>query len=117
MSRSTCDEREAERLADVAQGRAGPVGDHLADHAGVVPPVALVDVLQHLLAPLVLEVDVDVRRLAPLRRDEALEEQPHADRVDGGDPEHVADGRVGGAAPPLAEDAALAGRSGPRPRR
>ena len=102
---------EAERLAHVADGRAGPVADDLADHAGAVAPVALVDVLDDLLAPLVLEVDVDVGRLAPLRREEALEEQPHAHRVDGGDAEHEADGRVGRAAPPLAEDAALPGEA------
>ncbi len=97
---------EAECLAHVANGRAGPVADDLADHAGPVATVALVDVLDDLLAPLVLEVDVDVGRLAPLRGEEALEEQPHANRVDGGDAEHEADGRVGRAAAPLAEDPA-----------
>ena len=34
-----------------------------------------VDVLDHFLAPFVLEVDVDVRRLVALAGDEALEQQ------------------------------------------
>ena len=55
-----------------------------------------------------LEVDVDVRRLAPLRRDEALEQQPAAHRVDLGDAEAVADRGVRRRAAALAEDALAA---------
>ncbi len=36
--------REAQRVAHLAHGRACPVGDDVADHAGVLGPVALVDV-------------------------------------------------------------------------
>ncbi len=43
--------------------------------AGVLAAVFAVDVLDHLLAPLVLEIDVDVGRLVALRRDEALEQE------------------------------------------
>ena len=43
--------------------------------AGAVAAVFLVDVLDHLLAPLVLEIDVDVGRLVALGADEALEQQ------------------------------------------
>ena len=68
-------------------------------------PYLLVDVLDHLLAPLVLEVDVDVGRLVALDADEALEQQVRAARVDLGDVQAVADERVGGAAAALAEDA------------
>ena len=95
-------EREPEGLAHVADGRAGPVADHLADHPGPVAAVLLVDVLDHLLAPLVLEVHVDVGRLAALGGDEALEEEPHPHRIDRGDAEDEADRRVRGASPPLA---------------
>ena len=42
---------------------------------GAVAAVFLVDVLDHLLAPLVLEIDVDVGRLVALLGDEALEQQ------------------------------------------
>ena len=67
-----------------------------------------VEVLDDLLAPRVLEVDIDVGRLGALARDEALEQHRHARRVDLGDAEAVADRRVGGRAAALAEDAATA---------
>jgi hypothetical protein len=51
--------------------------------------------LDHLLAPLVLEVDVDVRRLIALGRDEALEQKIETRRIDLGDPEAVADRGIG----------------------
>ena len=64
--------------------------------------------LDDFLATLVLDVEVDVGGLGALARDEALEQQPHVDRVDGRDAEAVADHRVGGRAAPLAEDALAA---------
>ena len=84
-----------------------PVRDDGGGEAGALPAVAAVDVLDHLLAPLVLEVDVDVGGLAALARDEALEQEADPGGVDGGDAEAVADRGVGGRAPPLAEDALL----------
>ena len=58
----------------------------------------------HLLAPLMLEVDVDVRRLVALLGDEALEQHAHARRVDLGDADAIADDGVGRTAATLAED-------------
>src|SRR5260221_7024066 len=49
--------------------------------------IAIVNVLDDLLAPVMLEVDVDVGRLAPLRRDEALEQEIDALWIDLGDAE------------------------------
>ena len=66
---------QAEGLADLADGGAAAIGDDGGGDAGMIAPVVLVDVLDHLLAPLVLEIDVDVGRLARVRRDEALEQQ------------------------------------------
>jgi hypothetical protein len=40
-----------------------------------------------------LEIDVDVRRLAALLRHEALEQKVIARRIDRGDAEHITDGR------------------------
>ena len=71
-------------------------------------PYLRVDVLDHFLAPLVLEVDVDVGRLVALPRDEALEQHAHARGIDFGDAERVADGGVRGRAAALAQDAARA---------
>ena len=67
--------RQAQRLADLADRHARAVVDDGGADRGAVAAVALVDVLDHLLAPLVLEVDVDVGRLVALGRDEALEQQ------------------------------------------
>jgi hypothetical protein len=47
------------------------------------------------LAPLVLEIDVDVGRLAPLLRDEALEQKVITRRVDRGDAKDIANRRIG----------------------
>jgi hypothetical protein len=57
---------EPECLADVLEHRPGPVGDHVGDHRGALAAVAPVAVLDHLLAALGLEVDVDVGRATAL---------------------------------------------------
>jgi len=78
--------------------------NHGGDDGGAVPAVAAVDILHHLLAPRMLEIDVDVGRLQPLLGNEALEQQVDLGRIDRGDIQHVADGRVRRRAPALAED-------------
>jgi hypothetical protein len=79
--------REAHDLADLAHGTLGAVADDGGGQRRVVAAVAAVDVLDHLLAALVLEIDVDVGRLVALGRDEALEQEVDAGGVDGGDAE------------------------------
>ncbi len=99
-------EGETERLAHLARRRARAVGADHRRHGGAVRPVAPVDVLDDLLPRLARgQVEVDVRPLAPLLGQEALEEELHPDRVDGGDGEGVADRRVGGRAAALGHDA------------
>jgi len=73
-----------------------------------VPAVLRIDVLDRLLAPLVLEIDVDVGRLVALARNESLEQQRHARGIHLGDAEAEAHGRVRGRTAALAEDAARA---------
>ncbi len=51
---------EAQRPAGVADRRPGPVGDDVGDLRGVMAAVAAVDVLDDLLAPPALDVQVDV---------------------------------------------------------
>ena len=96
--------RQAQGLADVADRRAAAIGDDGGGNAGALAAIFVVDVLDHLLAPLVLEVDVDVGRLVALRGDEALEQQVSRVRIDLGDAEAVADRRIGRRAAALAED-------------
>src|SRR6266699_5073770 len=95
---------ETERLADITQRALRPVGDEGGRDRGAVAAVLAVDVLDDLLAPVVLEVDVDIGRLMALLRDEALEQPVHARGVDLGDAERVADGGVRRRAASLAED-------------
>ena len=102
---------DAQRLADIADGAARAIGDERGGERGAVAAVALVDVLDHFLAPLVLEVHVDVRRLVALLGHEALEQQMHLGGVQFGDAEAEAHCRVGGGAAPLAEDVAALGEA------
>ena len=65
----------AERLGDVADRRLGAVGDDVGHLGGVAAAVLGVDVLDRLLPPARLDVDVDVGRAVALGRQEPLEEQ------------------------------------------
>ena len=96
--------RETGGLRHLAQRGARPVGDHVRDLRGAVAPVLVVDVLDHLLAALVLDVEVDVGRAVALEREEALEQQAERDRVGLGDPERVTDRTVRRAPAALAVD-------------
>ena len=101
-------QRKAQRLADVADRALRPVADDHAGEGRAVAAVLRVQVLQHLFAPLVLEIDVDVRRFVAFLRDEALEQHAHPRRVDLGHADAVADDAVRRAAAALAEDVARA---------
>ncbi len=100
---------QAQHLADLADRHARAVMDHGGAEGGALPAVAGVEVLDHLLPALVLEIDVDVGGLAPVLRDEAGEEQPVLRRVHRGDAQAEAHGGVGRRAAALAEDALAAG--------
>ena len=58
-----------------------------------------------------LEIDIDIRRLVALSRDESLEQQIHAGGIHLGDAEAIANRGVGGRSPPLAQDADRASES------
>ena len=111
LPRKPCDHVLAQphHLADLADRRARAEVDHRGGQPGALAPVALVDPLDHLLAPLVLEIDVDVGWLAAFLGDEALEDQRDALGRHLCDAEQVAHDRVGRRAAPLAQDAARAG--------
>jgi hypothetical protein len=92
--------REAQGLAHVAQRAARLVADDGRGQRGALAAVLAVEVLDDLLAPLVLEVHVDVRRLVALLGDEALEQGGEPVGPDRGDAQAVADQAVGRAARP-----------------
>ena len=52
------------RLADVAHGRTRPIVNDRGGKPGAIAAVTRVDVLDDLLAALVLEIDVDIGRFA-----------------------------------------------------
>src|SRR5690606_6146364 len=91
----------------VAGGAARLEGGEGAGHRRVVAPVPVVDVLDDLLAPVGLEVQVDVRHGAALVGEEALEDEAARQRVDRRDVQQVGDQGVGRRAAPLAENALL----------
>ena len=91
-------------LGDFAQRRTAAIGDDGSRERGALGAVFFVDELNDLVAPLVLEVDVDIWRFATFLRDETLEK--HIDDIgsDIGDADAKADDRIGGGAAALAED-------------
>ena len=97
-----------QRLADIADRTLGPVGHDHAGDGGALAAVFGVDVLDHLLAPLVFEVDVDVGRLVALAADETLEQHVHARRIDLGHAQAITDRRIRRRAASLTQDVAFA---------
>ena len=101
-----------------ALGRSAPTHAALAscsiaDDGGgqgrALAAILAVQVLDDLLAPLVFEVDVDVRRFGALARNEPFHQQRVQPLADGGDAQAVAHQRVGGRAAALAKDLVVAG--------
>src|SRR5690242_7388760 len=78
--------------------------DHGRRNPGAVAAIFLVDMLDHFLAPLMFEIDVDVGRLAALLGNEPFEEEVAGCRIDRGDPETVTDGAVRRRPAALAQD-------------
>ena len=102
---------KAHGRAHLAYRHARPEGDHVGHHPGAVLAVLLVHVLQHLLAMVGGEIDVDVGRALVVLVQESLEEQVVRDRIDTRHPEQVGDDRVRRAAASLPRDTVLASES------
>ncbi len=102
---------QAHHLADLADRRAGAEVDHRGAEPGAVAAVFFIDILDHLLAALMLEIDIDVRRLAPVFGDETLRHHGDGFRPHIGDAERIADDGIGRRAAPLAQDVLAAGKA------
>src|SRR3970282_1615501 len=76
--------------------RHGAEGDDLRDAVG---PVTALHILDHPVAPVLAEIDVEVGHRDALRIEEALEQQVVAQGVEIGDAERISDRRSG---PPAA---------------
>ena len=91
-------ERHLQHAADVAQHAARQEraeGDDLRDLLGAVPVAHVAD---HLVAPVLAEVDVEVRHRDAFGIEEALEEQPETQWIEIGDGERIGDERAGAGA-------------------
>ena len=99
---------EAERLAYFARRGTAAIADDVGGHGCAELAIALVDVLDDLLAVIAGgQIEIDVGPFAAVLAQEALEEQFHADRIDSGDFKRIADGGVGCRAAPLHQNAVL----------
>ena len=96
--------RQAHRLADLPDRAAFAEADQRRGQRGAVAAIAGIDVLDHLLPPLMLEIHVDIGRLVARGADEAFEQQIVLVGRDGGDAERVAHRRIRRRAAPLAQN-------------
>ncbi len=83
--------RYAQCLADFANGTFGSIGRYGRGHARTIATVLFVQILQHLFAPLMLEVDVDVGSLVSFAADKTLEQQIRLAGVNVGDAKAITD--------------------------
>ena len=84
-----------QHAADIAQHAArlqGAEGDDLRD---AVAAITLLHVTDHLVAPVLTEVDVEVRHRNALGIEKALEQKAETDRVQIGDSKRIGDERTG----------------------
>ncbi|ESS36583.1 titin [Burkholderia cenocepacia KC-01] len=95
---------DAERLAGFTQHAARAIRRDGGGKRRAIMSVFRVDMLDHFLTTLMLEVDVDIRRLAAFLADETLEQHRALIGIHFGDAEAVTDHRVRGRTPPLAQD-------------
>ena len=100
---------QPQRLADIADRTAGPIADDGCDNGRAISGIALIDILHHLFAPLMLEIDVDIRRFLSLHRKKALEQEIDLCRVHTGDAKAEADDGIGGRTTPLTQNIFSAG--------
>src|SRR5215213_3817135 len=99
---------DRQRLPHLARSAPAAVRDDIGGHRSAELAVSLVHILDRALTPVAArQVEIDVGPLAALLGEKALEEQVHADRIDGCDPEAVADGAVRRRPPALDEDVVL----------
>ena len=100
-----------ERAAHVADRRPGGQRAERADLRHVRLAVLLLDVLDHLAAALLAEVDVDIGRFAAVLVEEPLEQQVVLQRADVAQVQRVADQRADARAAGRGRNALLAGET------
>ena len=66
---------KAEDLADFARCRTSTIGDYRCGQGRMFAAIALIDILDNLLAAFMFEINVDIGRLAALGRNKTLEQE------------------------------------------
>ena len=97
----------AVHLGHLAERAAEPEAVVIRDHRGLGPGILPEDVGQHVIPFVPGEIQIDVGWVLPLGIEEALEEEPGAERLDVRDPEAIAHDRVGHRAAPAVGGAVL----------
>src|SRR5205823_13421822 len=97
----------AQYPADVAQYRARLQFAKSDDLRDAVAPVFPLDVADHLVAPILAEIDVEIRHRHPLGVEKPLEQEAEAQRVEIGDRQRPGDDRAGTRAAPRPDRDAL----------
>ena len=92
-------QRDVQHPADVLDRRLGLERAERADLGDVGLAVLVPDVLDHLVAPLLAQVDVDIGRLGAIGVEEPLEQQVVLERADAAELEQIADDGAAGRAP------------------
>src|SRR5262245_17742955 len=95
---------KAHRFADLADRHAWTVVNDGGADGGAFATIAFIQILDHLLAPLMFKIYVDVGWLATVGRNEPFEQKINLGGVNRGNAEAIAHGAVSGRAAPLAED-------------
>ena len=93
-----------EHLADFTNGASSAIADHGRGNAGTLAAIFLVDVLDDLFAPLVLEIDIDVGRLARSLDTKRSNRRSIFSGSTLGDAEAIADQRIRGRTTTLAQN-------------
>ena len=65
---------EAHGSSHFANGALTAIMDHRGTQAGAVPSIALIDILDHLFAAFMFEIDIDIGGLIPCFRDETFKD-------------------------------------------
>ena len=92
--------RHLKHPADIAHHAPGQERAEGDDLRHPVRPVALAHIGDHFVAPLLAEIDVEIRHRHPLGIEEPLEQQAEAQRVEVGDGERPGDHRARARAAP-----------------
>ena len=108
--RRQCILGQPHRPADLAHRPLAAIMDHRGTETGAVAAIAFVDMLDHLLAPLMLEIDINVGRFVARLGHEPFKHHGADFGRNRGDAQRIAHHRIGGRTAPLTQDTARAGK-------